>query len=93
VLEDGSKLRLYPCNRFSIFQKFAWSGTEGRLKLKVLSHDDLCVTYRAGSNSFQEMFRNPDSPNKMEGSSSQRGSSYSINYSRRLVCPSASSTQ
>lgn len=47
ILNDGSKLRLYNCNRFSIFQKFAWSGTpEGRLKLKVISHDDLCVTFQ-----------------------------------------------
>lgn len=46
VLQDGSKMRLYPCDRKNLFQKFAWTGSDGRLKLKSLRHDDLCVTFR-----------------------------------------------
>jgi len=49
LLQDGSKMRLYPCDRSNVFQKFAWTGTDGPLKLKSLRYDDLCVTFRGDS--------------------------------------------
>lgn len=52
VLEDGSKMRLYPCDRRNEFQKFAWTGTDGRLKLRSLRYDDLCSTFRGDKPDF-----------------------------------------
>lgn len=46
VLEDRSKLRLYPCDRMNMFQRFAWTGRDGKLKLKTWKYDDLCLTFR-----------------------------------------------
>lgn len=46
MMQDGSKLRLYPCDRMSMFQRFAWTGRDGKLKLKTLKYDDLCLTFR-----------------------------------------------
>ena len=46
TLQDGSKLRLYPCDRMDMFQRFAWTGRDGKLKLKTLKYDDLCLTFR-----------------------------------------------
>ena len=46
VLQDGSKMRLYPCDKRNEFQRFSWTGADGRLKLRSLRYDDLCSTFR-----------------------------------------------
>jgi hypothetical protein len=46
MLQDGSKMRLYPCDTRNEFQRFSWDGRDGRLKLRSLRYDDLCSTFR-----------------------------------------------
>lgn len=45
-LENGSKMRFYPCDRSNEFQQFIWNenGNANRMKLKSSKYSDLCAT-------------------------------------------------
>ena len=44
VLQDGSKMRRFPCNSTNALQQFSWALQNGPLKLK--SRTDLCAVFR-----------------------------------------------
>lgn len=43
-LQDGSKMRFYPCDSSNELQQFSWEDESGPLKLK--SRPELCAVYR-----------------------------------------------
>lgn len=48
VLEDGSKMRLYPCDKNNEFQQFSWidDGRARPMMLKSQQYNNLCATNR-----------------------------------------------